>query len=399
MSDWIDLGPATELAQNPLQQIVAGRNRFAVSYRDGAFHVVSGVCNHAGGPLGDGRLDGDYIVCPWHNWKFHAITGEGEPGFEEDRVPRYDTRVEDGRLLVDLASATKRTKKPHPPHPLARPVVRTPGPIRVVGISTTVMDTANPRYSTSDALLESAIAHAKTMLAAEAKVVKLNELRFRSCEGYYSKSAQACTWPCSITQMDPDDQLDRVYESLVHWADVILVSTPIRWGAASSLYYKMVERMNCIQNQVTIRNRVLLKNKVAAFIITGGQDNVQAVAGQMLGFFAEIGCTFPQFPYIAHSRGWSAEDMERNIAFVQRSADLHDAARALVTRAFDTAQFLVTHSEEETMVGVRDAFVRAGRKASMSVKEELRVASAPMSSTTPPATLETHLHPPASKEP
>jgi hypothetical protein len=71
----------------------------------------------------------------------------------------------------------------------------------------------------------------------------------------------------------------------------------------------MVERMNCVQNQVTIANRVLMRNKVASFIITGGQDNVQAVAGQMLGFFAEVGCHFPQFPYIAHSRGWSAEDM------------------------------------------------------------------------------------------
>ena len=46
--------------------------------------------------------------------------------------------------------------------------------------------------------------------------------------------------------MDPTDQLDRVYEAVVHWADVILVATPIRWGVASSLYFKMVERMNCI---------------------------------------------------------------------------------------------------------------------------------------------------------
>ncbi len=69
-------------------------------------------------------------------------------------------------------------------------------------------------------------------------------------------------------------------------------STPIRWGNASSLYYRMVERMNCVQNQVTIANRVLLRNKVASFIITGGQDNVQAVAGQMLGFFAESAATF-----------------------------------------------------------------------------------------------------------
>jgi nitrite reductase/ring-hydroxylating ferredoxin subunit/multimeric flavodoxin WrbA len=368
MTDWLDLGSTEELSQQSLKQISIGRTKLAVSYINGEFGVVSGVCNHAGGPLGDGRLDGEYLVCPWHNWKFHCRTGAGEPGFEEDCVPRYEIKIENGHLFADLASATKRSKKPHAPHPLARPVVRAAGPIRVVGISTTVMDVSNPRYSTSDALLESAIAHART-LAVEAKLIHLNALKFRACEGYYSKSAQACTWPCSITQMDPGDQLDQVYEAIVHWADVILVSTPIRWGAASSLYYKMVERMNCIQNQVTIRDRILLKNKVASFIITGGQDNVQAVAGQMLGFFAEVGCVFPQFPYIAHSRGWSAEDMERNVAFVKTSPDLHEAARELAARAVDTARFIITHSEEEAAVGVKPLMVRAGRKASNMTME------------------------------
>ena len=62
---------------------------------------------------------------------------------------------------------------------------------------------------------------------------------------------------------------------------------------------------------------MLIRNKVAGFIIIGGQDNIQAVAGQMLGFFAELGFIFPQFPYIAHSRGWSHEDMERNVEIVR----------------------------------------------------------------------------------
>ena len=39
-----------------------------------------------------------------------------------------------------------------------------------------------------------------------------------------------------------------------------------RWGAASSLYYRMAERMNCIQNQMTTRDRVLIRDKVAGFI-------------------------------------------------------------------------------------------------------------------------------------
>jgi len=76
---------------------VAGRTRLAVSYVNGAFGVVSGVCNHAGGPLGAGTLDGEYITCPWHAWKFHCRTGVGEPGSENDIVPRYDSEVRTAR--------------------------------------------------------------------------------------------------------------------------------------------------------------------------------------------------------------------------------------------------------------------------------------------------------------
>ena len=35
--------------------------------------------------------------------------------------------------------------------------------------------------------------------AEKSRENRLNELKFRACEGYYSKAAHACTWPCSIT--------------------------------------------------------------------------------------------------------------------------------------------------------------------------------------------------------
>ena len=72
----------------------------ALAQRDGAFGAVSNACNHVGGPLGEGRLDGDYVTCPWHQWKFHRATGKGEPGFEEDAVPAYPLKVENGRVLT-----------------------------------------------------------------------------------------------------------------------------------------------------------------------------------------------------------------------------------------------------------------------------------------------------------
>jgi len=138
---------------------------------------------------------------------------------------------------------------------------------------------------------------------------------------------------------------------------VILLATPIRWGSASSLYFKMAERLNCIQNQTTIRNRVMIRNKVASFIVTGGQDNVQGVVGQMLTFFGELGFLFPQFPFIAHSRGWSAEDMENNVREVRQSADLKEGAEQLMDRALCLARDLVSTTPSP------ESIARGGRKA------------------------------------
>lgn len=357
--DWIDIGAAEELARAPLREITIERRRLALSFKDGVFGVVDGICNHAGGPLGEGRLDGDYIICPWHYWKFHRATGLGEPGYEADAVPAHAVKIENGRVLVQRIAHSKRSRLPHPPHELARKPQRSDGKPRVVGISTTVMTEGQERFSTSEHLLNLALEQAQA-LGHETRLIRLRELSFRACEGFYSKSAHACTWPCSITQMDPDDQLDRVYEAMVHWGDVFVIATPIRWGNPSSLYYKMIERMNCIQNQIVIADRVLLKNKTVAAIITGGQDNVQGVAGQMLGFFAELGCHFPPFPYIAHTRGWSAEDMERNVALVRESAELKQAAGELMDRALALSGRLLVTAEPALSTN-------AGRKGNATV--------------------------------
>jgi hypothetical protein len=118
----------------------------------------------------------------------------------------------------------------------------------------------------------------------------------------------------------------------------------------------MAERLNCVQNQVTTHDKVLIRNKVAGFIIVGGQDNVQGVAGQMLGFFAELGFHFPQFPYIAHSRGWTAEDMENNMIAVRDSTELHQGAAELSLRAVELAKRLLATSPA-------DKVERSGRKA------------------------------------
>ncbi len=354
---WIDVGSAEQLQRVSLQEVQLGAKKIALSFHQGEFAAISGVCNHVGGPLGQGRLEGHYVVCPWHEYKFHRCTGEGEPGYEADRVPSHEVKIENGRVLISREAKTTRGRITHAPHPLERPTQRVDGPIRVAGISTTIMQRSNPRYSTSEALLEVALQHAQDALGCETQMIKLRDLQFRHCEGYYSRHARACTWPCSITQADATDQMTVVYEAAVHWADVLMVATPIRWGAASSLYFKMAERMNCIQNQITIADRVLIQRKTAAFIVTGGQDNIQAVVGSQLAFFGELGFVFPPFPFVAHSLGWTAENMERNVQFVQHSEALQSGTRELIERAVATAgeQVAVGHPSR--------SIARGGRKA------------------------------------
>lgn len=358
---WHSLGKLEKLkaafASKPLQALTVAGKKFALSYKDGTFGAIHGSCNHAGGPLGEERLDGEFVVCPWHYWKFHRTSGEGEPGYTEDRVPRFDLKEENGELWINLEAATNRNRIQHAPHSLTRPVKRADGPLRVAGISTTAMDPANPRYSTSEELLKFAIEKAESELNVETKLLKLADLSIRNCEGFYSKAAPACTWPCSITQMDANDQMDQVYELLVHWADVVILATPIRWGSASSLYFKMAERLNCVQNQITLKDNVLIQNKVVGLIVTGGQDNIQAVAGSTLAFFAELGFVFPPFPYVAHSLGWTAENMQRNVRYVAESEDLRAGSFALLQRSLAMAEMMIAQIPNDA------AFERGGRKA------------------------------------
>ncbi len=156
--NWVDIGSAEELALTPLQSVKANTVEIALSFRDGTWGALSNACNHVGGPLGDGRLDGDYIVCPWHNWKFHRCTGLGEPGFEAGSragLPGEGRgRPRAGRYRVADASARRRRIRRI--RWRARSSAR-PGRCGSPAFRRRRWTTANPRFSGSDHLLGHAL--------------------------------------------------------------------------------------------------------------------------------------------------------------------------------------------------------------------------------------------------
>ena len=67
----------------------------------GELHVLDNLCPHRDGPLGQGWVEGQTVVCPWHAWAFDCTTGMAEPP-ERAQVRVYGTKVENGVLLVNM---------------------------------------------------------------------------------------------------------------------------------------------------------------------------------------------------------------------------------------------------------------------------------------------------------
>jgi nitrite reductase (NADH) small subunit len=62
---------------------------------------MAGVCLHRGGPLGQGALHGNHVVCPWHAWEWDCRTGAN--GYNPDqKLAKYPVKIEGEDILIDI---------------------------------------------------------------------------------------------------------------------------------------------------------------------------------------------------------------------------------------------------------------------------------------------------------
>jgi nitrite reductase/ring-hydroxylating ferredoxin subunit len=90
--------PATGVAKAKV-----GKHELAIVKFGGNYYCFDGVCTHEGGPLGEGTIEGDELVCPWHEGKYKIESGEADP--ETDWVTdtkTFKTKVEGGYVWIDL---------------------------------------------------------------------------------------------------------------------------------------------------------------------------------------------------------------------------------------------------------------------------------------------------------
>lgn len=101
---WIRITASDNIPRREGRAVQVGAREIAVFNLGGRFLAVENRCPHQGGPLCDGIVAGNSVVCPLHAWKVQLESGAVErPAQGSDRCVRtYPTRVEDGVVLVQV---------------------------------------------------------------------------------------------------------------------------------------------------------------------------------------------------------------------------------------------------------------------------------------------------------
>lgn len=68
---------------------------------NGAYYAMDAVCPHEEGPLNEGEVDGETIVCPWHGYDFSVETGECSVD-PELRVMVYIVKAEGSDIFIEV---------------------------------------------------------------------------------------------------------------------------------------------------------------------------------------------------------------------------------------------------------------------------------------------------------
>jgi nitrite reductase (NADH) small subunit len=102
MPEFIKLTTQAELPPNgEAKEFPCGDKVICVANVNGSISAMDNVCLHRGGPLGQGLVEGNKIVCPWHGWQFDAKTGEASHN-PKARVEVYPLKIEGSDVMIEL---------------------------------------------------------------------------------------------------------------------------------------------------------------------------------------------------------------------------------------------------------------------------------------------------------
>lgn len=102
MANLIEGAKTNEIEPGKGKLIEVEGNEIALFNCDGSYYAIDNTCTHQGGPLCEGDLEGDKIICPWHGAEFDVKTGNvlGPPA--EESVRSYRVEVDGESIRIEI---------------------------------------------------------------------------------------------------------------------------------------------------------------------------------------------------------------------------------------------------------------------------------------------------------
>lgn len=104
--EYVRVGISTDFGEGKPRRVEVSGSPVLVLRRGGALYAISAICSHAGGPLEEGTLEADTIICPWHGSRFCVLDGGVEGGPATFRQPAFVVRERNGSVELRLAAPT-----------------------------------------------------------------------------------------------------------------------------------------------------------------------------------------------------------------------------------------------------------------------------------------------------
>jgi nitrite reductase/ring-hydroxylating ferredoxin subunit len=91
-----------EIPPGKAKQIKAGGRTVALFNVGGTVHAIDDTCPHRGGPLSEGELEGNEVICPWHGARFDVTSGAHLCPPAPRDVASYKVQVTGDEVQVDV---------------------------------------------------------------------------------------------------------------------------------------------------------------------------------------------------------------------------------------------------------------------------------------------------------
>jgi nitrite reductase (NADH) small subunit len=85
------------------RSITLGGRRIAIFRSAAGWFALDAACPHRGGPLADGIVCDNAVICPLHDRRYDLATGEALNA--DDAVRAHSVQLDGERVLVTLAAA------------------------------------------------------------------------------------------------------------------------------------------------------------------------------------------------------------------------------------------------------------------------------------------------------